>query len=337
MAEDDDKQKAQHPAENISREPVLEPAKANPVKMVAVSPSELPPPPPPEMVAPAPSPAHQVLPPAPTPAPQVLPPAPTPAPHVLPPAPTPAPHVLAPAPTPAPPVLPPAPAPAPALPAPPAALPPAPAASLAEGEAAPAVPAEPEKPARKFDLPLLFGRYSFEGVEVHDLGLKRYINITPIAIPHTNARYSSRPFSKQKVNIVERLVNGMMRTEHATGEKARTYRMVRDAFRMIEEKTKLNPIQVLVDAVERASPREEVTRLKYGGISVPKAVDTSSYRRVNIAIKNLCQGVVKSSRGSKKRIEQVLADELSAASRGDVNSFAIAKKGEIERVAASAR
>jgi small subunit ribosomal protein S7 len=315
MAEDNDKQKAQHPAENISKEPVLEPAKATPVKIVAPSPQELPPPPPPEMVAPGPAPAPQVLPPAPTPAP----------------------HVLAPAPTPAPPVLPPAPAPAPALPAPPAALPPAPAAPLAEGEAAPAVSSEIEKPARKFDLPLLFGRYSFEGVEVHDPGLKRYININPIAIPHTNARYSSRPFSKQKVNIVERLVNGMMRTEHATGEKARTYRMVRDAFRMIEEKTKLNPIQVLVDAVERSSPREEVTRLKYGGISVPKAVDTSSYRRVNIAIKNLCQGVVKSSRGSKKRIEQVLADELSAASRGDVNSFAIAKKGEIERVAASAR
>jgi small subunit ribosomal protein S7 len=217
------------------------------------------------------------------------------------------------------------------------AAPPALAAPPAEGEEAPAAPAVLEKPARRFNLPMLFGKYSFEGVEVHDPGLKKYINITPIALPHTNARYSSRPFSKQKVNIVERLVNGMMRTEHATGEKARTYRMVRDAFKMIEEKTKLNPIQVLVDAVERGSPREEVTRLKYGGISVPKAVDTSSYRRVNIAIKNICQGVVRASRGSKKRIEQVLADELAAAARGDVNSFAIAKKGEVERVASSAR
>lgn len=217
------------------------------------------------------------------------------------------------------------------------------AATLAEPSApavtdeAPAEPAVPEKPVKKFNLPLLFGRYTFEGVEVHDPGLKRYINITPIAIPHTNAKYSSRPFSKMKVNIVERLINGMMRTEHATGEKARTYRMVRDAFKIIEDKTKLNPIQVLVDAVEKASPREEVTRLKYGGISVPKAVDTSSYRRVNISIKNICVGVVKSSRGSKKRIEQVLADELVSASRGDVNSFAISKKGEVERVASSAR
>ena len=228
----------------------------------------------------------------------------------------------------------PAPAPVETKPAPPAAekialLAPAP-------EAAPAEPA-PGPPVKKFNLPLLFGRYSFDGITVKDPGLKRYININPIAIPHTNAKYANKPFSKQKVNIVERLINGMMRTEHATGEKARTYRMVQQAFRIIEDKTKLNPIQVLVDAVERASIREEVTRLKYGGISVPKAVDCSSYRRVNIAVKNLTQGVIRSSRGSKKRIEQCLADELIMAARGDVNSHSMAKKGEIERVAASAR
>ena len=200
-----------------------------------------------------------------------------------------------------------------------------------------AVPEAPAVPVKKFNLPLLFGRYSFDGITVKDPGLKRYINIQPIAIPHTNAKYANKPFSKQKVNIVERLINGMMRTEHATGEKARTYRMVQNAFKIIEDKTKQNPIQVLVDAVERASIREEVTRLKYGGISVPKAVDCSSYRRVNIAVKNITQGVIKASRGNKKRIEQCLADELIGAARGDVNSYAVSKKGEIERVASSAR
>ena len=219
-------------------------------------------------------------------------------------------------------------APAPLAPA----APPLAAESLADAPLA-----EPAVPLRKFNMPLLFGRYSFDGITVKDLGLKRYINVTPIAIPHTNAKYANKPFSKQRVNIVERLINGMMRTEHATGEKARTYRMVQNAFKIIEEKTKLNPIQVLVDAVERVSIREEVTRLKYGGISVPKAVDCSSYRRVNIAVSNICQGVIKSSRGNKKRIEMCLADELIMAARGDVNSHSMAKKGEIERVAASAR
>ncbi|MGQ9582655.1 MAG: 30S ribosomal protein S7, partial [Thermoplasmatota archaeon] len=202
--------------------------------------------------------------------------------------------------------------------------------------AAPPPPAPPE-PERRFNLPLLFDRYSFDGVVVTDPGLKKYINVSPIAIPHTCGKHANRPFSKSKVNIVERLINGMMRTEHATGEKARTYRMVREAFRIVEERTRLNPIQVLVNAVVNASPREEVTRLKYGGISVPKAVDTSSYRRVNIALKHICQGALKASRSKSKRIEHALAEELILAGRGDVSSFAIAKKGEIERVAASAR
>jgi small subunit ribosomal protein S7 len=244
---------------------------------------------------------------------------------------------------PAAPVAPPAPAPVEAKPegskpaerqSAPAAPPVLPVATDAPAEAAPEAP---PVPVRKFDLPLLFGRYSFDGITVKDPGLKRYINIQPIAIPHTNAKYANKPFSKQKVNIVERLINGMMRTEHATGEKARTYRMVQQAFRIIEDKTKQNPIQVLVDAVEKASIREEVTRLKYGGISVPKAVDCSSYRRVNIAVKNITQGVIKASRGNKKRIEQCLADELMMAARADVNSYAMGKKGEIERVASSAR
>jgi len=32
---------------------------------------------------------------------------------------------------------------------------------------------------------------------------------------------------------------------------------------------------VLVDAVENTGPREETVRLKYGGINVPKSVDTA--------------------------------------------------------------
>ena len=51
--------------------------------------------------------------------------------------------------------------------------------------------------------------------------------------------------------------------------------------------TKLNPVQVFVNAIENAAPREEVTRLKYGGIAVPKAVDVSPSRRVDVVGKSL--------------------------------------------------
>lgn len=186
-------------------------------------------------------------------------------------------------------------------------------------------------------LPPLFGKYTFDEVVCKDSGLLRYLNLTPIYIPHTGARHGNKQFAKAKMNIVERLINGMMRTEHATGEKARTYKMVKSAFEIIETKTKRNPIQVLIDALINSAPREEVVRLQYGGISVPKAVDISPSRRLDSALGNICRGSVQSSHNNRKRIEECLADEIILASRGDMNSFAIAKKEEVERVSASAR
>ncbi|MEW6070727.1 MAG: 30S ribosomal protein S7 [Candidatus Thermoplasmatota archaeon] len=185
---------------------------------------------------------------------------------------------------------------------------------------------------------LLFGKYSWKEVEVKDLGLKGDINLTPIILPYLSyGRHANKWFGKVKLNIVERLINNMMRTEHATGEKQRTYKMVRDAFEIIATKTKRNPIQVFIDAIQNAAPCEEVTRLRYGGISVPKAVDCSPSRRVDFALANICKGAISASHDKKKRIEECLADEIVAASKNETTSFAISKKDEVERIAASAR
>jgi len=183
----------------------------------------------------------------------------------------------------------------------------------------------------------LFGKYSFSGVVVHNPGLQRYINIEPVSIPHTGARHANRPFAKQHMNIVERLINGMMRTGHGTGQKAKMYRVVEEAFDIIEDRTKDNPIQVYIDALCNSAPKEEVTRLRYGGINVPKAVDVSASRRLDIALRNVCRGAVQSSHKSRKRLPQSLANEIILASKRDINSFAVGKKEEVERIAASAR
>lgn len=240
----------------------------------------------------------------------------------------------------------PAPEPAPSMPPAPAPEAPAPAAPVLDAaptapDAAPAAPAAPAPPAtpappRKGAV-LLFGKYDFEGVVVKDPGLVRYINVKPIAVPHTSGRHANKSFAKQRLNIVERLINGMMRSEHSTGEKAHAYYTVREAFRIINERTKQNPIQVYVDALQNVSPREEVTRLRFGGISVPKAVDVSSSRRLDVALRNMCRGVLETSHKNKKRLAQCLADEIMNASQGKLESVAMAKREEVERVAASAR
>ena len=71
--------------------------------------------------------------------------------------------------------------------------------------------------------------------------------------------------------------------------------------------------------------------------SVPKAVDISPQRRLDIALRNLSTGVVQASTKNKKAIHECLADEIMLAAKGDMTSYSVAKKEEVERVAQSAR
>ena len=184
---------------------------------------------------------------------------------------------------------------------------------------------------------LIFGKYDLSEVTVNDGGLAKYIDLTPTNVPHSGGKHANRWFGKSKLSIVERLINNIMRTEKYTGKKLKAYKAVSEAFDIIAQKTKKNPVQVLVEGLENAAPREEVTRLQFGGISVPKAVDVSPQRRLDIALRNVSTGCVKASTKNKKPIANCIADEIILASKGDMTSFSVAKKEEIERVAQSAR
>ena len=184
---------------------------------------------------------------------------------------------------------------------------------------------------------LIFGKYDLSEVTVNDGGLAKYIDLTPTNVPHSGGKHANRWFGKSKLSIVERLINNIMRTEKYTGKKLKAYKAVSEAFDIIAQKTKKNPVQVLVEGLENAAPREEVTRLQFGGISVPKAVDVSPQRRLDIALRNVSAGCVKASTKNKKPISNCIADEIMLAAKGDMTSFSVAKKEEIERVAQSAR
>ncbi len=184
---------------------------------------------------------------------------------------------------------------------------------------------------------LVFGKWDPEEVEIRDPALKNYICLEPRYVIHTHGRHAKTPFAKQNVFIVERLINKVMRKGKNTGKKHMAYDIVREAFEIIHKKTGKNPLQVLVDAIINAGPREEVVRLKYGGIAVPKSVDTSSLRRVDVALRNIAEGARLAAFKSKKSIAECLADEIIAAANNDSRSYAVAKKEEVERIAKSAR
>jgi small subunit ribosomal protein S7 len=182
----------------------------------------------------------------------------------------------------------------------------------------------------------IFGKHDMTAVTIEDQGLARYINLD-IRDFFLGAPYANRLFGKSKMSLIERLINNLMRTEMYTGKKTKAYNAVKTAFMLIDKKAKSNPVQVLVNAIQNAAPKEETTRLRFGGISVPKAVDIAPQRRLDIALRNLCQGTINATHKNKKSVEACLADEIIKASKNDPASFAIAKKNDIERVARSAR
>jgi small subunit ribosomal protein S7 len=182
---------------------------------------------------------------------------------------------------------------------------------------------------------LLFGTWDVSEIEYADPSTERYIAVTPVA--HTMGRHASKQFQKSEISVVERLVNRLMQTEENTGHKQKTMQIVRESFEMVHDRTEENPVQVLVRAVENAAPREETVRLKYGGISVPQAVDVAPQRRVDQALKFIADGTQRGSYKSHNSAAEALTDVLIGAADYDVQSYAIGQKVESERVAEAAR
>ncbi|WP_435077029.1 30S ribosomal protein S7 [Halococcus sp. AFM35] len=196
---------------------------------------------------------------------------------------------------------------------------------------------EPDQPAGGEETTgaKLFERWDVTGISYDDPSTERYITVTPVE--HTMGRHAGKQFQKSEVSIVERLINRLMQTEENTGKKQQATRIVRNAFDLVAERVDENPVQVLVSAVENAAPREETVRLKYGGISVPQAVDVAPQRRVDQALMFIAEGTHSASFKSPTDAHEALADQLTGAANYDVQTYAINQKEEKERVAAAAR
>merc|ERR1719450_324881 len=186
----------------------------------------------------------------------------------------------------------------------------------------------------------LFGKWSYDGVNVSDLSLTGYIATQRTAhtyLPHTQQRYQAKRFRKALCPIVERLCCSLMMHGRNNGKKLMAVRIVKHAFEIIHLLTDKNPIQVFVDAVKNGGCREDSTRIGSAGVVRRQAVDVSPIRRVNVAIYLICTGARNSSFRNIKSIAECLADEIMAAAKESSNSYAIKKKDEIERVAKANR
>ena len=193
-----------------------------------------------------------------------------------------------------------------------------------------------------------FDRWGMDGIKIDDQGLQAYITLQPRIVPKSGARYAGNKFYKSRSFIVERLINKVMvpghkgkkhfkSSGHITGKANSAYKIVEEAFKLIEKQVKENPIKVFVKAIENAAQREEIITIEYGGARYPKAVECSPQRRVDLVLRHLTQGAYHKTFNTKKSIINTLADEITNAYRLSSASNAIAKKLEIERQSDSSR
>ena len=102
-----------------------------------------------------------------------------------------------------------------------------------------------------------------------------------------------------------------MRTGKFSGKKQHCAKAYEVALDSINDRTGDNPLQSFIDAIVEAAPCEEITRIKQGAVSTPKAVDSSPSRRLDIALRNLAIGCTAATAGSKRTLVQGIVSEIS--------------------------
>ena len=184
---------------------------------------------------------------------------------------------------------------------------------------------------------MVFGKWYATEVTCNDPGLAPYVNLTTIGTPHSGGRHARVWFGKSKLSIIERFINSLMRTGKYAGKEQHCAKAFEAALDTMADRKGENPLQLFIDAVVNAAPCEEITRIKFGAVSQPKAVDSSPSRRLDTAMRNLAKGCAAATAKSTRTLTQGIVSELSKASEGDIASFAVSKREEVERIAASAR
>jgi small subunit ribosomal protein S7 len=197
----------------------------------------------------------------------------------------------------------------------------------------------------------LFGKWDATEVKIKDAGLVPYLNLSNQLSLHTFGSVVASGKQKEHINVVERLINKLMRSGQGKkklggkfyrgrencGKKLLSIKAVDNAFDIIHTKTKKNPVQVLIDAIENSTPNEDVTRITKGGVASAESVDIAPIKKLDEALKNIVLATFANTFNTKNTFENVLADEIILASQKDQKSYAIKRKDEIERIAKSSR
>jgi small subunit ribosomal protein S7 len=116
------------------------------------------------------------------------------------------------------------------------------------------------------------------------------------------------------------------------GKKSLAARLVYDAFELIEEKTKKNPMDTFDQAIRNVSPVMEVKPRRVGGATYQVPMEVSPERRFSLATRWI---LIAAKARPGKSFSQKLADELLDAASG--TGAAIRRRDETHKMAEANR
>ncbi|RPH95803.1 30S ribosomal protein S7 [candidate division KSB1 bacterium] len=123
---------------------------------------------------------------------------------------------------------------------------------------------------------------------------------------------------------VAAFINGLLRR----GKRSTAENILYGALDIIEEKAKVNPVEVFTKAMKSVAPVVEVKSRRVGGSTYQVPVEVRSARRQALAIRWL---INYSQSRSEKTMAQKLAGEIMAAAKGEGN--AIKKRDDTHKMA----
>lgn len=132
------------------------------------------------------------------------------------------------------------------------------------------------------------------------------------------------PDTKYNDILVAKLINYIM----WDGKKSLATKIVYEAFDIIKEKTKEDPLEVFKKAMSNVAPVIEVRSRRVGGATYQVPVEVKENRRVALALRWL-RNYARDRK--EKTMSAKLASEIISASKGEGSAFK--KKEDVHRMA----
>ncbi|HEX5035663.1 MAG TPA: 30S ribosomal protein S7 [bacterium] len=136
------------------------------------------------------------------------------------------------------------------------------------------------------------------------------------------------PDPKYKDKLVSKLINKIM----LDGKKPAAEGVVYQAFNLLSEKTKDDPLKVFKEALENIKPMLEVRSRRVGGATYQVPMEVRSERRVSLGLRWL---VLFARERGEKSMEEKLAGEILDAHQKRGGS--IKKREDVHRMAEANR